>query len=157
MREPHDVAKAVVRWKLGRGGTVGGSGFRDPDAGGTTVALCVYDASAAAPRVALVVPGGGTCGRKPCWRLLADGGHRYKNQAGTADGVTDVKLRVTAEGEARIVVRAKGDRVPMGPLGFAAPITTQLLVTDGTGEACWQAVFSTTLRNDGRQLRAKSP
>ncbi len=122
--------------------------------GGAAFGLCVYDASAAAqPVLAGAVVGGGTCGTKPCWKAVA-GGYRYKNKAATADGVTDLKLRLTAARELQVLVKGRGAALPLPALGLATPVRVDLVIDDGAGRACWQSTFPSALKNDAATFKA---
>ncbi|HEX6284407.1 MAG TPA: branched-chain amino acid ABC transporter permease, partial [Pyrinomonadaceae bacterium] len=62
----------------------------DAVGGATGYTMCVYESSAGVPRLArppIVIPAGGTCGKKPCWKRSGPTGFRYKNRARTPDGV----------------------------------------------------------------------
>ena len=116
--------------------------------------ICVYDASVSAqPLVAGAVLAGGTCGSKPCWKSIA-GGYRYNNKAATADGITDLKLRLSASGELHMVVKGKGAALPLPTLGLTTPVHVQLVIDDGTGKTCWQSSFTSTLKNDAAIFKA---
>jgi hypothetical protein len=102
------------------------------------------------------VPPGGTCAGKPCWKALGGNGYRYRDKAGTPDGLTDVKLRLSTVGKTQVLVKGKGARLPMPAMGLSLPVTAQLLVGDATTSSCWDARFESALKNDGTQFRATS-
>jgi len=158
LRDAANDHKDVLRWKLSRGGNVSIGAFGDLVGGSTGMRVCVYDASAATqPLVGLVVPAAGTCGKKPCWKATRSGGYRYKNRAGTATGVTGVKLRGSEAGGVQVVVKCRGANLPMPALGATPPVVVQLVTGDGIGETCWQAVFASVLPNDATVVKAHQP
>jgi len=158
LRDSTDDRKDALRWKLTRGANATRSAFGDPIGGSSAVRLCVYDASVSPqPLVVGAVPAGGTCGTKPCWRGLGSSGYRYKDRAGSSAGVTDLKLRTSASGEAQMVAKAKGLKLPMPGLGLTLPVTVQLVTGDGTAAECWESTFESATKNDATQFRATSP
>ena len=110
----------------------------------------------AAPSSAVRVPGGGTCGSKPCWRV-AGAGCRYRNRTATPDGVAALKLRASGGGELSVQLKAKGANLRLPSLDLGMPVTVQLLVGDADAPECWQAVFTSALRHDGVVFRATQP
>lgn len=137
-----------------RGGQVAPSDLHDPVSGDAAFGICVYDASTAAqPLVAGTVLAGGSCGSKPCWKSVV-GGYRYRNKAATADGVSALKLRLSASGELQMLVKGKGAALPLPTLGLTMPVHVQLVIDDVSGKTCWQSSFTSTLRNDAAIFRA---
>jgi len=148
-------SRRTLRWKLvhGAGGDLG-----DPVAGSPLVRICLYDTSAVAQPVALLLaPPGGTCGKKACWKHLGANGLRYRDPTGTPDGLTDMKLKVAATGELQLLAKGKGGSLPLPPMPLVAPVTVQLAIGEGAGQSCWQAVFTSTLKSDGAMFKAKTP
>ena len=134
-----------------------GDAYGKPTTGSTTVGVCLYDSSGRVePLIALAIPGGETCGTKPCWKA-GSSGYRYRNEAAIPGGVVSLKLRVTSRGEAKIAVKGKGANLPMPALGLIPPVTAQLVVDTGTTTECWQAVFDAALANDPTRFQAHSP
>jgi hypothetical protein len=149
------AAKNLLKWRIVRGGQGTLADLHDPVGGDAVFAICVYDASASAqPLVTGAVLAGGTCGSRPCWKSVA-GGYRYKNKAATADGVTDLKLRLSASGELQMVVKGKGAALPLPTLGLTTPVYVQLVIDDGTDQTCWQSSFTSTLKNDAVIFKAR--
>jgi hypothetical protein len=132
LRNGASAAKDLVKWKIARGGQTAEADLGDPVGGEVILGICLYDTSATPqPLLAAIVPAGGTCNGKPCWKTLATVGYRYKNKAGTADGVTDVKLRANASGELALAVRGKGGALAMPPLGLVTPAFGSASKNDG--------------------------
>jgi predicted AlkP superfamily pyrophosphatase or phosphodiesterase len=146
--------KDRLQWKWQTGATTTLADFGDPLAT-TGYALCVYD-GAGALRSSAAIPAGGTCNAKsprPCWRASRSG-FRYVDRDLTPAGVQQLNLRAGVAGKAQIGLKAKGPllQTPDLPIGNL-PITVQLVNADGQ---CWQATYSTTLRNQDDKLKAKS-
>jgi len=122
--------------------------------GATTLGICLYDASASPqPLIARKVLPGGSCGSKPCWKAVA-GGYRYRNKVGSSDGVTDVKLRVTAAGEIALLIKGKGAGLDVPSLGFLPPVRLQLLASDAGGMMCWESTFAHAVKNEATLFKA---
>jgi hypothetical protein len=125
-------------------------------AGNPSLAVCLYDASAAAqPLLASALLPGGTCDAKRCWKRLAgDGGYRYRNRAATPAGLTDLKLRLSPAGEVQLVVKGKGGKLALPPLGLLTPVRVQLLIEDAAATTCWGSSFTSATRNDAGIFKA---
>jgi hypothetical protein len=150
---PDRKDRLVWRWGKGQETTLGDLGDPLVD---EAYALCVYDASGAEqPRLQIHAPADGVCGRKPCWKALRDGqGFQYTDALRTPDGIASLLLRTGADGEARVVLRAGRERLPLPSLDqLALPLRVQLQSVRGE---CWEATFSTADRQDAEALRAKS-
>ena len=137
------------RWSAG---TIAAPDLGDPASGGTSYALCVFDASGGTPalRLRASIAGGGTCSGKPCWSA-APTGFRYRNGA----TFRQVKL-ASGAGRASLQVQAKGTALPtLGlPLAEDPWVTVQLGATTG---ACWESRFTASTRNDGARFTATAP
>jgi cysteine-rich repeat protein len=86
------------------------------------VATCLYDESTPTPTLLFraVVPAGGTCGTKPCWRSIGSGGYRYKSRTG-AEGIVGLSLRPGPDGKSRVEVKGAGAGLSGRPFGLPAP------------------------------------
>ena len=157
LRDASTNAKDLLKWRIVRGGAAASVDFLDPVGGTPTLGICIYDASASLqPLLIGMLPTGGTCDGKPCWKRLGGaGGYRYRNRAGTPTGITGATLRMSRRGELRLVVKAKGIHLPMTPLGLVPPVRIQLQVTDESGRTCWESSFGSTLENDATTFKAK--
>jgi hypothetical protein len=154
LRAGASAAKSLLKWRIARGGHGSPADLRDPIGGNAGFAICVYDASGASqPLLAGAVVAGGTCGPKPCWKPIA-GGYRYKNKAATSDGVTDLKLRLSAGGELQLLVKGKGAALPLPALGLTTPVDVQLVIGDGSGTTCWQSSFPIAQKNEPTLFKA---
>lgn len=159
---PVDDSKDALKWGWNKGAATTAADFKDPVGGSAGYRVCVYDASANPQplREAAVLPGG-TCGSKPCWKvvgsLLAPKGYAYKNALAKPDGITDVKLTAGIAGKAKIAVKGKGAKLDMPTLGLTLPVTVQLLIDDGVTPQCWRNVFGTASTNTAAKFQAKGP
>jgi hypothetical protein len=94
--DANDV-KHRLRWKWAKGAATDIDEFANPVGGSAIYRVCIYDGSAnTQPMVEMDVPPGGTCGGVPCWKAVHDSGFRYKNKAGTPDGIAVMKLKAPA-------------------------------------------------------------
>ena len=158
LRDADDSRGDLLHWKLAHGAASQLDSFGNPIGGGTTVLLCLYDsADSAQPVVSAVVPPGGTCDARPCWKPRGGRGYRYRSRAGAADGVVRLKLRASAAGEAQLLVKGRGARLSVPARELSLPVLAQLVVGDTTATACWAAVFEEASRNDGKKFRASFP
>jgi hypothetical protein len=147
-------AKDRLLWKWQQGAATAVADFGDPTTT-TTYGLCIYDgAGALASETA--IPAGGTCNAKsprPCWRA-ARSGYRYVDRDLTPAGVQQLLLRAGPAGKAQVVVKGKGALLDAPALPVQTlPLRVQLV--NALGE-CWEATYSTTLRNQADRLKARS-
>lgn len=150
LREKPRAGRGKLAWVWGRGAATAKVDFGDPP-GATGHALCVYDAGSL--RMEATIAGGGTCGRRLCWKTTRNG-FVYRDRNGTSDGVRLVRLKSGSEGRARVVVLAKGAALALPTLPLAPPVTTQLLRSDGA--ECWGARFSLPKKNAPDRFKAAS-
>jgi hypothetical protein len=138
-----------VKWKWAKGAATAVGEFGDPLAS-TGFVACLYD-TASVLRMQLRIPAGGTCGANPCWKAKSGTTFVYRDKERTPDGVTKLILASGPAGKARIVLAAKGDAIPLPPLGaFALPLRFQL---QGNGQ-CWEAVYGTPQKNSPDEFKA---
>ena len=139
--------KDRLKWKWAKGGAVGLGDFGDPVNGSTTYALCLWDRDAGTPELvrSIVLPPGGTCAGKPCWRGNAKG-FLFSDKA-LATGVKQLKLRAGAAGKGQVQLQAKG--VGIETIGAALPFAQSPAVTiqlvNDLGQ-CWSSDFSAPAR-----------
>jgi len=145
--------KDRLQWKWQKGAAAVAD-FGDPTTT-TGYGLCVYDGSGALISDA-AIPAGGTCNAKsprPCWRASRSG-FRYVDRDLTPAGVQQLTLRAGVAGNAQIGLKARGPLLATPDLPVTTlPIRVQLTSTAGQ---CWEATYSTTLRNQDDKLKAKS-
>ena len=114
-------------------------------------ALCLYTGPPRTPLTAVTIPAGGTK-----WRALSTRGYVYRDNTGTADGVTRVLVRGGEEGKSRALVRGRGANLPLLPFSFLPlPVTTQLV--NAESGACFEATYTLdeVKTNDGGRFKAK--
>jgi hypothetical protein len=92
-----------------------------------------------------------------CWGTRRIPGYKFTSKAGTPNGVIAAKLRAGVQDKAQVQVKAKGINVPLPALQLTLPVTVQLLIGDANGTNCWQSTFTTQVRNDAKQFKAKGP
>jgi len=153
--------KDALAWTWNKGAATALSDFGDPVNGTTSYTLCIYDESAGVPNavMTLTAPPGGECSGKPCWAAKTKG-FLYKDNSLTNDGLRQLQVTAGAAGKARIVVKGKGERLPLPvPVGLSlfdqdTAVIVQLVTSDGM---CWEADFSAPAkRNDSQQFNDKS-
>jgi hypothetical protein len=99
------------------------------------------------------IPAGGTCGSRPCWKALSNGGFSYQNKAATPDGVKTLKLQPSATKPSRVSLTGGGPLLSNRPDGLPSlPLPESLLVQLWRGDAgtCVEASYGPedVLRND---------
>jgi hypothetical protein len=157
LRSDPTGAKNRFSWRIARGGAAAAADFLDPIDGASLLGICLYDASAAGqPLLTSAIISGGTCAGRPCWRHAGTTGYRFKNRAGTPQGIRALKLGASRGGELKLALSAKGPNVAVPPLALVPPVRVQLQVADDHTTVCWEAVFSSASRNDARLFKAKA-
>src|SRR5262249_40011063 len=111
--------------------------------------LCLYDGTPALI-ASVLAPGGGRCGRKPCWSATRTGFHYADARAAT--GVADATLANSANGTT-FKLAGKGASVGAPALPASTPLTAQLVNGDG---ACWTATFTSSRTHTSHLLKAVS-
>jgi len=148
-----DPAKEAISWKWVSAAQVDKSDYGTPLAG-TSLTLCVIDAHNATPTLQLsaTVPPGGLCGGVDCWR---DGATTlaYGDKAALQHGIQKMQLKAGAARKAKIAVKGKGMHLDLPGLPLVTPATARLIRSDGP--QCWETTFTSTLRNDMGQFKAK--
>jgi len=134
--------KITWKWKGGPATNVADFGSPATD-GGTTYHFCVYDQTAGTPTLAMSVtaPPGGTCGTKPCWKVVS-GGFLYNDKTLAAQGLAQIKLKGNPiPGKALLQVKGKGINLPVPGLPFTQdPAVVMQLVNDAG--VCWETTFT---------------
>lgn len=135
IKDKSDDLKDILVWKWVNGEAVLPGELGDPT-GEDGYALCLYDAGATLVTEALV-PGGGDCGGKPCWKAI-NNGFLYRDKTAGNGGVKKLLAKAGDAGRTKLVVKAKGAALDTPALPLALPATLQLHGTSGT---CWGAEF----------------
>jgi len=145
-----------LQWKFRAGDATTLAEFGDPRVSERYV-LCVYDESGAEPMTLgeVVVPPGGLCRAKPCWKAVGTRGFGYRDPDRTAYGIGGLTLIAGAAGQSKITLQGKGDPLPTLGLPLNLPVRVQLHASSG---ACWETVYSAAgvSRNDGTLFKGKS-
>jgi len=81
-------------------------------------------------------------------------GFKYGDEAGTPDGLTRALLEAGGAGRGKIRVKGWGPNLHPPALPLTTPVRVQLRRSDGS--TCWEATYSTAIRNDATGFRAKS-
>jgi hypothetical protein len=150
-------ASEKLQFKWIKGATTAIADFGDPTTA-QTYTFCVYDetAGAAALKLQALLPPGGDCAGKPCWKSTGKG-FLYKDKNAAADGIQLLNLKSGADGKAKIILKGKGANLhlPALPLAQDHAVIAQLKNNRGPGE-CWEARFSgVPKKNDASQFKAK--
>lgn len=143
-------------WRWLRGEATDVADFADALDGAAKYHTCLYDASASPqPRLDAGATAGGSCGTAPCWKPIGTKGYRYRDKAGTSDGLSLARLVSGPAGKSRVIVKAAGDQLALPSLPLTLPVIVQLLVDDGVTTECWQTTFSEPpKKNDPSRFRA---
>jgi len=137
MRTGPSDTRRRLEWKWSRGAATSVGDFGDPT-NGERLTFCLFDESGSTPSVAFrSVTRANDCGATPCWRPTGASGFRYRDAAAPADGPTEVLLRAGADGQARIVLDAKG-ALALPSLPARLPLRAQLQTENGQ---CWEGRY----------------
>jgi cysteine-rich repeat protein len=146
-----------LTWKWKGGPLTVPADFGTP---GVTTAyhFCVYDESADAPTLVMsvTVPPGGTCGTKPCWKVVKNG-FQYTDKTLHAQGVKQVKLKGNiVPGKAQLQVKGTGGTLPVPPMPFVQDSAVVMQIANDAG-VCWETVFTTpATKNVTTQFKDKT-
>lgn len=143
--------KLKFKWKKGQSTDV--MDFGNPGLGTTAYAVCLYHGSTLIYEASVPAGPGWTPGTK---------GPKYKDKAGSEEGVTKLALKAGPDGKAKAFVKAdnKGGLMTLTETPpFAAPLqfTAQIINSDNQ---CWEAQFDDSIvafsANTEKLLKAKS-
>ncbi len=151
LKDQSPDSKDQLRWRWTKGAATTLTELGDP----TTTDhydLCVYDGNGL--RAGMVVPAGGLCDGRPCWKASSKG-FLYKNASGTPRGITKLHLKSGDAGKSAIQVAGKGDLLPLPTLAsLVAPLTLQL--RHRASGLCWGATYAEPFqRRTDTDLKAK--
>ena len=135
LRDHSSDSRDTVAWKWVRGAATAPGDFGDPFAS-DAYALCIYDATGR--KLEALVPAGGTCGTEPCWKPTSRGDIVYADRAASADGVRKMRLHPDTDGEAKVTLAGRGERLDLPVLPLAPPVRAQLHASHGQ---CWEIRF----------------
>jgi hypothetical protein len=149
-------ASDAVSWTWNSGAATTTADFGDPR-DSTALEVCVFaddGQGGTNPLLATVVPPGGQCGSRPCWR--ANGTEtRYRYRQSDGDGLSSIRLDTGGDGDAEIRLKGKGAGLglPASFDGALPPITVQVRRLDAP--VCWEARFPSLQTSTATQLRAR--
>ena len=136
-------------WKWLKGAATDLADFQDPVNGAATYRVCLYDASVSPqPLLDVGTTAGGTCDGSACWKATGTKGYRFKDKAGTGNGLNLMKLKSGIAGKAKVFAKGKGGDLIVPVLPLVPPVVVQLLVDDGQMSDCWQSTFSDPPKNN---------
>ena len=141
-----DDSKDKLTWKWLKGAATTLAELGTPT-GATNYTLCVYAGSAAA---IVAVPAGSD------WQATGTTGFKFKDPSGTPDGAQKASLKSGGSGKAKALVKGKGTNLPdtLAP-PLSLPVTVQLV--NDSNSTCFEAVYSSFIKNDVKQFKAKAP
>jgi hypothetical protein len=146
--------KDTLLWKWVKGSATAAADFGTPLTT-TGYTLCVYDASAnAQPLLLSMAPPDDTCAGKPCWKSIK-GGFKYKDKDLTPDGLQLIVEKSGAAEKAKIIAKGKGANLAVPALPLTPPVTVQMKRNDAPSQ-CWTATYSTFIKNQSEQYKARA-
>jgi uncharacterized delta-60 repeat protein len=157
-----DPSRWKLTWKWTRGSETDSGAYGAPDLLPTAYALCIYDEALPAPNrlLAAQAQGAGTCVTKPCWsvggsRIPGSVSFKYRDKARAADGLDRIALVPGPDNKAKITLKGKGADLPLPALPLAGTPAVRVQLKNGVGE-CWEASYSTPIRNSATLFKARS-
>jgi hypothetical protein len=143
--------KDTLVWKWLKGGATSKEDFGQPT-NETGYLLCLYDGTPSRLMSARA-PAAGSCVGKACWKEQRQG-FKYADKDMSPHGLSKIELKAGEGGKAKITVTGKGASLELPALPILSlPVTAQLVTSDGT---CWEATYSTSLRNLAGEFKAKA-
>jgi hypothetical protein len=143
-------AKDKLLWKWLEGTATPVADFGAPTVA-TRYSLCLYKGALPSPVGELALPAG------KAWTPVSDKGFRYVDAAGAPHGVRNAILKAGGQDEGKIILKAKGVRLPDGwlPIG-TTPVVAQLVRADVS--TCWQGTYlgSDVTSDSGALFKAKA-
>src|SRR5262249_38752556 len=142
-----DDTKDKLVWKWLKGDATSLADLGTPT-GTTAYALCIYSGTSAAAIAEADIPAGSL------WSAAGTKGFKYKDSAGTNDGVTKALVKSGDAGKAKALVKGKGMNLPDPSTPLTLPITVHLV---NDNNVCFETVFNSFIKNDTSQFKAKTP
>ena len=146
-----DGTRDKLVWKLTKGMATSQMDLADPTAT-ADYALCFYTGPASDLIGQSNVPPGNL------WSPLSTRGYRYKDAAGTADGIQRILVKGSTQSKSKALAKGKGAGLPDIALPIESsdlPLVVQLR-NNQTG-ICFEGSFATPRRNQSDQFNAKTP
>jgi hypothetical protein len=156
--------KDKLVWKWLKGPATSQADFGNPadpnDPNSVDYKLCLYAGSTPAVVMEAQVSAGGTCGGKPCWKVISTKGYKYGDKQKSSDGIMKLMLKGGAAGKSKLIVLGKDANLPMPnlPLDPNADVIAQLSNNDPNGN-CWEETFpqANVSKNTSDQFKGKKP
>ncbi len=145
------LGKGKLKWNWTSSATVTGEDLGNPTRS-TDYTLCIYDATGR--KLSALAPADATCGKRPCWNATGTTGFAYRDRDGMPDGLTQMRLRWGGPAHAKMQAKDAGSNLQLPMLALTKPVKVQLLRSDSS--VCWEATFSSSIRDDPAQFKAKS-
>ena len=151
LKNDTDDSKDKLIWKWIKGAATVQADFGVPT-GTTETALCIYAGTTNTLIAAAEVAGGSG------WAAISDKGYKFKDPAGSQDGIQKIIEKGGAQDKAKALVKGKGGGLPQPNLmpSLGLPVTAQL-VNDANSN-CFEGVYNMgdVIKNDGVQFKAKA-
>lgn len=138
--------KLVWKWIKGQSTTQTEFGDPTPSGNDANIALCVYDNTPALLGQTLVGPGAN-------WSVVSTKGWKFLDKFGNQDGVQKIVLKASTDNKAKALLKGKGINLPDIAPALTLPVTVQL-VNSASG-LCWESVFTSAIKNQTGQFKAK--
>ncbi len=150
MRDGDGSDRIEFVWKRGESSQF--TDFGDPTDGSTIYTLCVWDNGS--PVAELVVPPGGSCGSRSCWRSSGSKRHVYFDADTASDGVRSIVLKSSSVNRTKIVWTALSDTLLLPVMPVVEPLSAQVIATTGATVACWGTDFDAVRTNKDLKVEA---
>lgn len=163
VKENGDKSKLLA--KLSKGPALGQLDFGNPlSPGGTIYDVCIYGPGGmlvhATDAYEVDRAGDTNCDGKDCWKAVGKDppigkGYKFKDKAGTPNGIRKILLKGGDAGKSSALVKGKGSNLPNGvaaALSGATSATVQLRTSEGD---CFSANLTDVKKNDPTFFKAK--
>ncbi len=153
VKDNGDPSKAQIKWKWLKGAATVIGDFGDPITS-HDYRFCVWDASASVPTKvvdASVLP-------SALWKAISSKGFKYKDNAGTNDGVTGMKVQIGVAGKSKAQLKAKGVNLLLpgafsGAEYFDSDPSVVMQLTNPLG-TCWTSDLTVIKKNSATLYKA---
>lgn len=146
-------ARDKLRWSWRNSSGTAYADFGDPTVG-TSYALCLYDASAAAqPVLASEAPADTMCAFEECWEVYATNTvYLYVDGRHVVGGLALLKLK-SPPGGTNLQAKGGGPLLGLPALPLTPPVRIQLHNSDTP--TCWESTYTSATRNDAVLFKAE--
>ena len=152
LKNDTDDSKDKLIWKWIKGDMTVQADFGVPT-GTTNYALCIYAGTANALLDDPQIPASATL-----WSPISTKGYKYKDPAGSEDGIQKVILKGGDQGKAKALVKGKGSGLPQPTLSPSVPLPVTAQLVNSANNNCFEGVYDSgaVIKNDGVQFKAKA-